>query len=165
MHSQKHLIQFWNQFETLTGSFGMLKCGSKTFYRSVYLTLYNGPERLQQQLKKQSIHLIEPRLSILAASHAERIIDMIEDEKISRSDGLISCFRIICSRPVYTRLLQLQEFKNLIKPDILFYIIKYLHLIEKNYTFSHESMQLLDNELHSYDNICIHTVAREQFIR
>ncbi len=102
MQSQKHLVQFWNQFETLTGSFGTLKCGATTFDRSVYLTLYNGPERLQQQLKKQSIHLIEPRLSILAASHAERIIDMIEDEKNSRSDGFISCFKIICSRPVYT---------------------------------------------------------------
>ncbi len=140
----------------------MYKSGGSSFDRSIYLKLYNGPERHGQHLKGQNIELIEPRLSILAATHAERVIDMIEDEKNFQSDGFISRFRIVCARPIYTRVLEMKEYKNpiklgkliffyhikilnlhnvvhLIKIDILYFILKYIHKTVQKYTFDHDA--------------------------
>ena len=100
LDKNNNIIQIWDEFSTLIGSFGLYKgggAGGSVYDRSIFLTLYNGEVELQHATKKYKLNLEHPRLSIFAAGHPHKIIEMLEKEKnMTNCDGLISRF-IICA--------------------------------------------------------------------
>ncbi len=166
MGEQKHLIQFWDEFSTLTTSFGMYKGGQASSHdRSIYMKLYNGLDKHDLQLKSENIHLIEPRLSILAAAHPEHLIHMLEEDKMKKSDGFLGRFNLCCANPVYMRLLPMKPYSNIIRLEKVFFLVKFLHIQQHNYTFDAAALELLDHTFNQYDEMCQKHLKLEEFIR
>jgi hypothetical protein len=95
----------WDELTTLIKSFGLYKSGGGDYDRSIFLTLYNGPDRLLHQTKKYKINIENPRLSIFAPGHPHKIIDLLKTESnFENCDGFISRFLIFNPVPLRIRL-------------------------------------------------------------
>jgi hypothetical protein len=95
----------WDELTTLVKSFGLYKAGAGDYDRSIFLTLYNGPERLLHQTKSCKINIANPRLSIFAPGHPHKIIDLLTSESnFENCDGFISRFLIFNPVPLRMRL-------------------------------------------------------------
>ena len=72
--SENHnLFQIWDEFNTFIEQFGLYKSGGGSFDRSIYNTIYNGETEFQYQTKKYQVIVKQPRLSIFACVHPQRV--------------------------------------------------------------------------------------------
>jgi hypothetical protein len=102
MSKNKNLYQIWDEFTNLIGSFGIYKPGGGAYDRAFFLSLYNGPKRIEHQTKKYTLNIENPRLSIFSAAHPHKISKMISEEiKMEEScDGFMSRFLICFPKPM-----------------------------------------------------------------
>ncbi len=97
LENNPNSIQLWDEFATLSESFGLYKGGGgggSAYDKSIFNSIYNGESEIKRSTLKSQTCALEPRLGILAAGHPSRVIEMLLKEKNlkSASDGLISRF-------------------------------------------------------------------------
>lgn len=158
------LMQYWDEFATLLGSFGLYKSGKEGFDRSIFLTLYNGESDMSVSYKSYGYEIIEPRISIFCAGHPDKAIELIEEEKSTKADGFISRFFVCCPEPVRLRLSQQTDFIN--KKNILNLLVATKLFFNKPYQFkfTDAAFKLLDDEIYLYNKMCGKFELSETFI-
>ncbi|RNA37028.1 hypothetical protein BpHYR1_017456 [Brachionus plicatilis] len=156
------LMQYWDEFSTLLGSFGMYKAGKEGFDRSIFLTLYNGEADLTVSYKSFGYGINEPRISIFSAGHPDKIVELVEEEKSSRADGFISRFLVCCPEPVRLKLSQQTHYEN--KINILNLLVTIKLFFEKQFKFTEAAFKLMDEEIHLYNKMCAKFELSETFI-
>ncbi len=106
-----NVLQIWDEFSTLIEQFGLYKSGGGAFDRSIFLTLYNGEPEMSHATKKYKVKITQPRLSIMAAGHPHKLIEMLNKErKMSNGcDGLISRFIIAAPKAVRISIIDLKQ--------------------------------------------------------
>ena len=97
LENNPNAFQLWDEFATLSESFGLYKGGgggASAYDKSIFNSIYNGDSEIKRSTIKSQTCASQPRLGILAAGHPSRVIEMLLKEKNCKSgcDGLISRF-------------------------------------------------------------------------
>lgn len=92
LKSNPRIISFWDEASAFTGSLGRYTNGGVAYDRSIYLELFNGPERYNRDLKAATTQLVNPSLNMVMGGHASSFIEQIKEEKLRFDDGLFQRF-------------------------------------------------------------------------
>jgi hypothetical protein len=59
------MLSFWDEASTFFGSFGLYESGdAKSYDRSIFLELYNGPKKYKRDLASQRLTIHNPRFNL-----------------------------------------------------------------------------------------------------
>ena len=78
--SLSSVVSFWDESNTFVASFGLYKSGAHAmgYDRSIFLELYNAPNRYYRDLKGERSVLVGPRVNLGLNFHPESLIDFAQ---------------------------------------------------------------------------------------
>ncbi len=172
-----NVIQIHDEFNTLVDSLGLYKSGGNggsSYDRSLLNSIYNGDPEIKRTTMKSSVVALNPRLSIIAAGHTFRIMDMLKKEKrsTSSSDGFISRFLFCAPMAIRYSLKNVPQFSSKVFDvtnllHAVYIINKNFHLNDKTefLNFDEDAFNLLSDTFENYDSIAVKYQLINGYIR
>ena len=148
--------------------------GGSSYDRSIFNSIYNGDKQITRTTIKSTVVCNNPRLSILAAGHTPKIMNMLKKEKqtTSSSDGFITRFLFCAPQAIRYSL------KNVPKTGSKFFDVIHLltgvSVLNKNFkrfkedeflTFQEDAFDLLSDTFDSFDALAAKYQLANGFIR
>ncbi len=136
--------------------------GNSLYDRSLYNTIFSAPKFLDRDIKQTRTKLEEPRFHICLLGHPFFFINVLFNERNTYDDGLLQRF-LLCSPiapMILARAMRLITGRSILSLHCLFYLIYMIHFGKRrNYTFSADSLDLLDS---TFDQLRVWALAANQ---